>query len=49
MFQYWTGKKRFASDSPFVTQEVCDQDQTYYYGMPRAFIPCALETISNVI
>ena len=49
MFQYWTGKQTFTNAPSFVTQEVCDQDWTYYNDMPFALMPCGLEIFNNVI
>ena len=37
----------FFNVSLFITQEACDQDQTYKYNMSYAFMPCALKISSN--
>ena len=37
----------FFNVSLFITQEACDQDQTYKYNTSFAFMPCALKISSN--
>ena len=44
----WTDwHKFFFVINHYITQSVCDQGRTYYYDMPRTFVPCILEINSN--